>query len=113
MYFAYNFQNNLFEDFQRLVNIGPQDINQSGPSPSVENIIEAFNSILYEMTIQPGSVEDSLKPFVDLLQNCSDDQAINGIVESLFEQVLFYASVAVESVTLVRPYLCSKRVSVL
>ncbi|CAG2193906.1 PAIP1 [Mytilus edulis] len=53
--------NNLFEDFQRLVNIGPQDINQSGPSPSVENIIDAF-------------------------KNCSDDQAINGIVESLFEQ---------------------------
>lgn len=83
---TYANQNNLFEDFQRLVNIRPHDINQSGPSPSVENIIDAFNSILYEMTIQPGSVEDSLKPFVDLLQNCSDDQAINGIVESLFEQ---------------------------
>lgn len=78
-------QNNLFEDFQRLVNIRPQDV-QSGPSLSVENIAAAFSSTLYEMTIQPGSVEDALKPIIAMLQSCSEEVAVNSLVEILFEQ---------------------------
>lgn len=60
-------------------------VSKSGPT--VENITDAFSSILYEMTIQPGNVNDSMKPVVDMLHNCSDERAVNNIVEILFEQV--------------------------
>lgn len=83
--FAHN-QNNLYEDFQRLVNIRPESNGVAKSGPTVKNITDAFSSILYEMTIQPGNVNDSMKPVVDMLHNCSDEQAVNNIVEILFEQ---------------------------
>ena len=79
-------QNNLFEDFQRLVSIRPNDVNTSGPSPSLENVAATFRSTLYDMTIQPGSVEDALRPIIAMLNTCSEDTAVNTIVEILFEQ---------------------------
>lgn len=86
-------QNNLFEDFQRLVSIRPDDVNKSGPSPSLENVAATFRSTIYDMTIQPGSVEDALRPVVAMLNTCSEDTAVNTIVEILFEQVLIYSAV--------------------
>jgi hypothetical protein len=62
-------------------------VNTSGPSPSLENIAATFRSTLYDMTIQPGSVEDALRPIIAMLNTCSEDTAVNTIVEILFEQV--------------------------
>lgn len=45
------------------------------------------------MTIQPGSVEDALRPIITMLNTCSEDTAVNTIVEILFEQVLTYSGV--------------------
>ncbi|KAK3090586.1 hypothetical protein FSP39_012897 [Pinctada imbricata] len=77
---------NLYEDFQRLVNIQPTSYPDSQVSPSKSQIIEAFKASLYQLTIRPGEMEVVMRPMVDMLLQCDDDSIVQDIIELLFEQ---------------------------
>ena len=79
---------NLYEDFQRLVNICPSHLPGGQVSaPSNDQVVEGFKSALHALTIRPGEMESVMRPMVDLMLQCNDESIVHSIIELLFEQV--------------------------
>ncbi|XP_060081076.1 polyadenylate-binding protein-interacting protein 1-like [Ylistrum balloti] len=79
-------QNNLFEDFQRLVSITPSHVSAPVSKPTSDKVINDFKSMLFNMTIQPGNIEEYLSSIVNIMKNVTDETVVREVIEILFEQ---------------------------
>ncbi|XP_033738113.1 polyadenylate-binding protein-interacting protein 1-like isoform X1 [Pecten maximus] len=79
-------QNNLFEDFQRLVSITPSHVSAPASKPTSDKVISDFKTMLFNMTIQPGNIEEYLSSIVNIMKNVADETVVREVIEILFEQ---------------------------
>lgn len=73
-----------------MVSIRPTHLNAGTPSSTAGNgsAAEAFKDAVFNLTSNPAAMEMSMKPVVDMLnQGSTNEDDINEIVETLFEQV--------------------------
>ncbi|XP_069128286.1 polyadenylate-binding protein-interacting protein 1-like isoform X2 [Argopecten irradians] len=79
-------QNNLFEDFQRLVSITPSHVSAPASKPTSDKVINDFKTMLFNMTIQPGNIEEYLSSIINIMKNVTDETIVREVIEILFEQ---------------------------
>ncbi|KAL4235831.1 Polyadenylate-binding protein-interacting protein 1 [Mactra antiquata] len=88
-------QENLYEDFQRLVSVRPTHLSAVTTSGSTGSgsASEAFKDAVFNLTSNPAAMEMLMIKVVESLnQHTSDDNEINDIIETLFEQSLLEAN---------------------
>ncbi|XP_060600861.1 polyadenylate-binding protein-interacting protein 1-like [Ruditapes philippinarum] len=82
-------QDDLYQDFQRLVSIRPSHLSAvttTGPSGK-DSIADIFKDAVFSLTSNPAPMEEYMKRVTDLLNNdVTDTAVINDIIETLFEQ---------------------------
>lgn len=85
-----HFQDDLYQDFQRLVSIRPSHLSAvtaTGPSGK-DSIADIFKDAVFSLTSNPAPMEEYMKRVTDLLNNgVTDTAVITDIIETLFEQV--------------------------
>lgn len=82
-------QDVLYQDFQRLVSIRPSHLSgvTTGGAATKDSPADMFKNAVFELTSNPGPMEEYLKPIVDTLKRGVTDIAVlNEIIETLFEQ---------------------------
>ena len=77
----------MYEDFQRQLMITPSHVSNSNVM-SNNKIISEFKTILMNLTVHPGNVEEYFESMVDLLKNVTDESVVRDVIEILFDQVL-------------------------
>lgn len=55
---------------------------------SGNSILDHFNQVIHVLSMNPGNMEEYLRPVCDMIRNSSDTTEIaNDVAESLFNQV--------------------------
>lgn len=81
-------QEALYQDFHRLVNIRPSHLNSCTTQDSHRNsAAEIFKEAVFQLTSNPGPLDELLKRVVDILNTDQELAVIHNIIETLFEQV--------------------------
>ncbi|XP_063418192.1 polyadenylate-binding protein 1A-like [Mytilus trossulus] len=75
----------------------------------VEDIISAFNDILYGLTLCADNIKETSDIILQMLDNCSNERVLTYFAESLFEKCLNDASFQNTGATLVQYLICKSQ----
>ncbi|XP_071144526.1 polyadenylate-binding protein 1-like isoform X2 [Mytilus edulis] len=92
---------NLTEDYQL--------VGDASNCFHVEDIISAFNDILYGLTLCADNIKETSDIILQMLNNCCNERVLTYFVESLFEKCLSDASFQNTGATLVQYLVCKSQ----